>query len=262
MKRGVVIMAHNTEQVDYYQLATHAAKRINHYLDLPVTVITDSCSINPLNDYQFDNTIVVSADHSNYRKKSVWINKGRYQVYDLSPYDETLVLDSDYMINGPALLKTFAMPSDFVCHKNVRWLLDNNEKQCQEFLHASTVQSLWATVMRFQKTLRVKQIFDMMKTIEENYEHYANIYQFMSYSYRNDYALTIALKTVNGHLEQQQDYIPWNLLHVSNRVKVYRETETQYVLMSETDKKKNVYIRIKDIDFHMLSKTNYLELFA
>jgi hypothetical protein len=151
------------------------------------------------------------------------------------------------------------LPSDLVCHKDVRWLLDD-QKQTQEFLHTSTVQSLWATVLRFTRTSRTKQVFGMMKSIESNYEHYANIYKFMSYSYRNDYALTIALKTVNGHLEQNQDYIPWKLLHVSTRIGVYRESDTQYVLMLNSDKKKT-YIKIKDIDFHMLSKTNCLELF-
>lgn len=259
MKRGVVVIAHNTEQTDYYSLAEHAAKRVNRYLDLPVTIITDDISCLTGSGYQFDNTILVSPDSTNFRKKSIWINKGRYQVYDLSPYDETLVLDSDYMINSQALLTVFDLPSDFVCHKDVHWLLDD-QKQTQEFLHSSTVQSLWATVMRFSRSSRTKQIFDMMKSIEANYEHYANIYKFMSYSYRNDYALTVALKTTNGHLEQKQDYIPWKLLHVSTRVHVYRESDTQYILMSDTGKKKS-YIRIKDIDFHMLSKTNYLDLF-
>ena len=46
------------------------------------------------------------SDKSNTREQQVWINKGRYQAYELSPYEETLVLDVDYIINSDKLLKT------------------------------------------------------------------------------------------------------------------------------------------------------------
>ena len=257
MSRGVVLIAHNNEKYDYYKMATFVAERVNRFLKLPVTIITDEKSNS--NSYSFEKTIIVEPDSSNYRKKNVWINKGRYKVFDLSPYDETLVLDTDYILNSNQLLNLFDHHNDFACHKKIRWLLEDVEP---EMLSKQTVHTLWATVMMFRKTNRTEQVFQMIKMVQENYEHYANIYKFLPYMYRNDYALTIALKTVNGHMEDNQDYINHRLLHVSTNVKVSRINDLEYLLIAEDQKsKKNKYMLLKDVDFHMINKTNYMELF-
>lgn len=257
MTRGVVLLAHNSDTEDYYKLAVFTAKRINTYLDLPVTIITDENSVTDYT-YNFDKTIFTVPDKSNFRRKTNWINKGRYQVYEHSPYDETLLLDVDYQINSQKLLKTFEIPGDFLCHKDVHWFFDTNGP---EHLHTTTLQTLWATVVRFNKCSRSEQVFGMIKMIQENYEHYANLYKFQPYQYRNDYALTIALKTVNGQLESNQDYIPWKLCHIGPQCRVYKETETSYVIFHEDKKtQKRNYIKIRDMDFHMLHKKNFLEI--
>lgn len=257
MTRGVMLIAHNNEKYDYYRMATIVAKRVNEFLNLPVSIITDSASNKNL--YNFDNTIVIEPDHTNYRKKSLWLNKGRYKVFDLTPYDETLVLDTDYLINSTTLLRLFDQHNDFACHKNIRWLLEDIEP---EMLSQHTVPTLWATVMMFRKTSRTEQIFQMIKMVQENYDHYANIYKFLPYMYRNDYALTIALKTVNGHFEDNSDYINHKLLHVSSNVMVERINETEYKLLAvDQTIKKSKYLILKDVDFHMINKSNYLELF-
>lgn len=257
MTRGVVLIAHNNEKYDYYKMATFVAKRVEQFLNLPVSIITDN---NSDKQYQcFDKTIIIEPDNTNYRKKNLWLNKGRYKVFDLTPYDETLVLDTDYLINSRQLLKLFDYHNDFACHKNIRWLLEDVEP---EMLSPQTVPTLWATVMMFRKTTRTKQLFEMIKMVQENYEHYANIYKFLPYMYRNDYALTIALKTVNGHFEVNSDYINHKLLHISSNVTVHRINDTEYILMTVDQKtKKSKYLTIKDIDFHMINKSNYMELF-
>lgn len=255
--RGVLLTAHNNGKDDYYQMAVYTAKRINKFLDLPVTVITDPDSVSDTG-YTFDKTIFVEPDKSNHRKKSTWINKGRYKIYELTPYDDTLVIDTDYMVNSRQLLDAFNIDTDFCCHKNIKWLMEGDNP---EYFHKNLIPTLWATVMRFRKTKRSMHIFQMIEMVQNNYEHYAGIYKFMPYMYRNDYAVTIALKTVNGHLELPTDYLYWRLLHVSLQVKVYRDSDTAYTLMA-TDKKtgKNQYIKLSDTDFHMLNKHNFMEI--
>ena len=51
MKRGAILFAFNSEKYDYYTMAIAAAKRINHFLNLPVTVVTDKDSVRQ-SDYQ------------------------------------------------------------------------------------------------------------------------------------------------------------------------------------------------------------------
>ncbi len=107
MTKGALLFAFNSPKYNYYEMAVATAKRINHFLDLPVTIVTDKKSLPDIIDYTFDKTIFTVADASNKRDWGVWINKGRFQAYDLSPYDETLLLDTDYMVNSDKLLKTF-----------------------------------------------------------------------------------------------------------------------------------------------------------
>lgn len=255
---GTLLVAHNNGKEDYLRMAEYTAERIHKFLDLPVSLISDTGTLGKKIPAIFDKIILVDPDKSNIRKNNPWINKGRYQLFDLSPYDDTLVLDTDYMVNSRQLLNCFTIPSDFSCHKNIRWLM---EKIGAEWLCKYTIPSAWATVMRFKKTNRAKQIFDLIEMVQKNYEHYANIYNFQAQQFRNDYALTIAMNTVNGHIECQTDTFWWNLLHVGLSVKVERIGDASYKLISKDGKSgKQQYIIVRDLDFHMLNKLNFVEM--
>jgi hypothetical protein len=67
MSKGVILFAFNSPKINYYDMAVSTAKRINHFLDLPVTIVTDVNSIPTSIDYSFDNTITTVADSSNKR---------------------------------------------------------------------------------------------------------------------------------------------------------------------------------------------------
>lgn len=256
MDRGIVVIAHNTSKWNYFKMAEAVAARAAKFLHLPTTVITDSSSVTSTT--VFDSVVLKNPDKSNYRQKNAWYNKDRFRVFELSPYSDTLVLDTDYMINSGQLLSTFDIDTDFCCHGNIRWLFEHNDP---EWLHTSNVKTLWATVIRFKKTKLVEQIFDTMAMVQENYSHYSNIYKFLPYMYRNDYALTIALKTVYGHLPPPECILPWNLNHIGDSIGVTRLTSTDYKLIKK-DKttQKSGYMVIKDFDFHMLDKANYMQL--
>ena len=104
MSKGVILFAFNSPKFNYYDMAVATAKRINHFLNLPVTLVTDETSIPTDPNYVFDKTITVTPDKNNKRDWGIWINKGRYQAYELSPYDETILLDTDYLVNSNKLL--------------------------------------------------------------------------------------------------------------------------------------------------------------
>ena len=103
--------------------------------------------------------------------------------------------------------------------------------------------------------------------VQQNYNHYANIHNFVAGLYRNDYGLSIALRIVNGHTENKQDYIPWPLLHVGQNTHVYKNDDwiynTEYTVMFDNwtkGKIKKEHIVITDTDFHVMNKQNFLEL--
>lgn len=250
--KGVLLFAFNNGVTDYFEMAVRTAKRVERFLQLPVTVVTDSNTI--LSNYEdvFDNVIIVESNTTNTKDNIVWINKGRHQAYEITPYDETLVLDTDYLINSDTLLKPFELYDDFMCHNTVTFV--GTQTAPQEKISNTFLDTCWATAIYFRKTQRTKQIFECIQMVQNNYNHYVNVFGMYSTMYRNDYALTIALWIVNGHSHNQQDYIPWNLLHLEKQIKTYKVND-EYLFING-----NKYIKLKDTDFHILDKEVFMEL--
>ena len=266
MTKGVILFAFNSPAYNYYDMAEHTAKRINHFLNLPVTLVTDVDSLSNQTKYSWDNIVTIIPDKNNFRDWGMWINKGRYQAYAHSPYDETILLDVDYVVNSNKLLKTFDTYVDFSCHNKTSFLMHPSVPQ--ETLSAYSYETMWATVVTFRKSKRAEQIFQCLEMVQNNYDsHYSNIHSFIGGVYRNDYALTLALKIVNGHYDVPNDYIPWNLVHVGKNTQVYNDTDkdfnTEYTIMFDNWQKGKIrkeYMTIKDMDFHVMSKQMYLDM--
>ena len=137
----------------------------------------------------------------------------------------------------------------------------------QELLSAYSYETLWATVVMFKKTERAKQIFDCLKMVQDNYDHYANIHSFVGGVYRNDYGLTLALKIVNGHSDVKSDYIPWNLIHLGKNTQITKNNEEEFDTSFrikfdnwQRGKIRKEYIDVTDMDFHIMNKDLYVEI--
>ena len=265
MSKGILLFAFNADKTDYFKMAVATAKRANHFLNLPVSVVTDKNTDITKYDYTFDNIIIQESDPSNTNiHKEIWINKGRYKAYDVSPYDETLLLDTDYLINSNTLLKPFELYDDFMCHNSTSFLMVNEPP---EYINPYSYKTLWATVMYFKKTLKTKQLFECMKMVQDNYPHYITLHKLISGSYRNDYALTFALRILYGQLEDKSNYIPWNLSHAGKGTIIYKNNDdifnTEYTVIHDNWKNGKIrkeYGIIRDVDFHMMNKNNIMEL--
>jgi hypothetical protein len=136
-----------------------------------------------------------------------------------------------------------------------------------EMLNPYGFKTLWATVIRFDKTKRAEQIFNSLKMVQHNYDHYANLHGFVPSPYRNDYAITLATRIADGNILPVEDLIPWNLVHISSNIMVYKNSEdevnTEYTLMYDNwqrGKIRKEYIITKDMDFHVMNKVNFMEL--
>jgi hypothetical protein len=250
--KGVLLFAFNNDETDYVKMASITAKKVNDYLNLPCTLITDTETT-----FDFDNVIYLDKDSSNKKRQKVWNNKGRYNAYHLSPYDETLVLDVDYVINSKRLLTVFDFYDDFCIHNSSSFLMYPDFEQ--EKLGESSFNTLWATVLFFKKTNRVEYLFDCVEMVQKNYQHYVDLHGMWSDTFRNDHAFAIANRIVNGHIEQTSNYIPWNLLHIGENTFVEKLSETEYKIILREEKTK--YIIVKNTDFHMLDKNNFMEMF-
>jgi hypothetical protein len=164
MTKGVLFFALNNSHVDYTKLAVFAASRVKKFLNVPVTVATDSKSLLLQNDIDniIDTVIEIEDNSTNVKRfyngadnyiRLSWKNGVRYSSFDLSPYQETLVLDVDYVINSDILSYCWNNPHEFLIYKE-GFDLSGSEKV--KYTSEYSIPFYWATAFYFKKTDKVK----------------------------------------------------------------------------------------------------------
>ena len=259
MTTGALIFAFNNEKTDYIKLAAWSAKRIKKFLNIPTAVITDSDDLDQL--ASFDKVIKTSCEtggtrfFQDYNASVSWHNASRVDAYSLTPWEQTLVLDADYVVNTSNLSVVLDMHKDFLCFKNAKDITGKNDFIGMNTFGKHRYPMHWATVMMFRKSPAVQYIFDCMHMVKNNYAHYRHIYGFPDVNYRNDFALTIALSILSGHT-QKIDTIPWPMFTVLPEDSIRFDNDEYVVEYSHDNKTKKINFR--NIDVHVMGKS-YLE---
>jgi hypothetical protein len=261
MTRGVVIFAHDSGRVKYTEFASWSAKRINRYLDLPVTIVTDS---EDLDRSVFDQVIQKNPRANGSRDPGDgqlvdWLNLDRFCAWDLSPYDETLLLDADYLVSSAQLSCLFGCDQDIL---SMRWAYDITNRKTYEdmnFFGRHHQPSAWATVIYFKKTQTAKLVFDMMQMIQENWHHYRDLYGVSERRYRNDYSLAIASNNVMGHTGDWP-CIPWSMANIESDCVIKQVDHDEFHISYRDSKTKERYISVRSQDLHVMNKTNLGDL--
>lgn len=258
---GAVLFAYNNQLTDYLKLAAWSADNIRRHLNIPVAVITDK--ILPV--HNFDKVIVTETPAPNirhfndYDSSASWYNSSRPSIFELTPWNETLLLDVDYVVASNNLTKLFKLKKDFFSHRLAFDLVQQNNFEGLNYFGTYKMPQWWATVMYFSRCKQAEMIFYMMNMIKNNWDHYRNLYQIGRSIYRNDYALSIALNTTNGHIPPTQN-IPWSLATVMPEHNLSKLAQDQYRIEYNTHDKKKKYITISNMDFHAMGKKQLEEL--
>jgi hypothetical protein len=250
-KRGVILFAFNSPTVNYVGIADNAARLIEKYLKLPVTLVTDMAG-----DPKFDFHVVhrVDAKDGNFRSdlsnvQVQWKNFDRYTAYAFSPYEETILLDTDYLVLDDSLLKLFETDFDYkIMHHN----RDTNGPSNEE-MGTTSLPFVWATVVLFRKTDKAEMLFDMVGRVQRNYPYYCKLYNVGGRSYRNDYAFAIANNIISGYNLTEDQGIPWVMLTLEQQVE---SIQTKGSLLAVRMKDKAVMIPKQCV--HVMDK-DYLQ---
>ena len=120
MTCGALIFAFNNEATDYVSMAAWSAGRIRHHLGIPVAVVTNSTDSTL--SQTFDRVIRAEPESGgtrffeDYNSTVTWHNAGRADAYALTPWEQTLVLDADYVVASSQLSFVIDSNRDFMCH--------------------------------------------------------------------------------------------------------------------------------------------------
>jgi len=254
LSQGVVIFAFNNEQTDYIAMAAWSAKNIRRHLNLPVALVTDNPEAAA--KHEFEHIIATVADtggsrhFADYNATVTWHNAGRVTAYELSPFDQTLVLDADYVVASDALLEVLTIPQQFAAFKDS---LDVANLTNLETFGTHRMPMWWATVMMFRRGNISQYIFDSMQMIRDNWQHYRDLYGIHHSNYRNDYALSIALGLVAGSEQSVYEFYG-SMINVMPELRLTWVEQDHYEVEYTNANGQLKNMSWKGMDFHAMCK--------
>lgn len=261
MNKGCLLFAHDGS-IDYGSQAVLAARLAIKHLGVPVSLVTDKQTLVNINTnfdhLPFDQIFEVDKP-SNKNKRMLggetldFINGNRNTAWHLTPYDRTLIIDTDFLIFSNTLNKYWELPEEFlICAGMI------NYRDPEHYLISKySIPMLWATNIMFTKSAETKILFDLVDYIKQEYLYYSGLYEYDPRQFRNDFAFSIACHIMSAHgLEQWHGELPSPIM--------YKDTD----LLIKNDNGKFVFLidgatkyltKCHGQDIHMMNKRDILK---
>lgn len=275
--RGVCIFAYNNSEIDYVNLAKITAKKVKQYLDLPVTLITDQGSIDWFEQCQgvdidevFDDVVMTTESlddnprihfDSPYTEfKAPFRNGNKHKIWTYSPYEETILLDVDYIVNSDQLLTAFDAPG-VTLFRTAQDLENRPPKEREQYLFSFGIPMWWSTVVAFDRSEFSKLFFDTWSHVADNYSYYQMLYNFPGHLFRTDYCVSVAVHILNGMTDGDAvNNFGFPMVYMDQKDDVIDVTENSIVFLSNDRNKHwdNTAVKIVNNDVHVMNKRAFL----
>lgn len=276
--KGICFFAYNNDQLDYVMMALTAGKYAKKNLQLPICLITDEGSSNWLEESQpkdvidkvFD-YIVITDDtmKKNNRRHydSPWTtfaaqfnNSNKHKIYKYSPFEQTLLLDIDYIVKTDALLKYFDGDYPLCMFDNALTLRNELPAHQERFLYDAGIKMWWSTVVYFDRSEFSEMFFNTWAHVADNYEFYQYLYNFPSKLFRTDYCVSIAVHILNGMQDAESqigNFDNTSLVNMSQKddiIETKNENEWIFIAHDQKEHWKSILVKVSNQDIHVMNK--------
>lgn len=280
--RGIVMLAHNNQEIDYFRLALVNAFLIQKNMLLTakqIAVITDSATLEYAQETMgkklikkaIGHIIIQEKDidfkHSNIRiykdtsHKSAslpFYNKTRGDVYSLSPFEETILIDADYLILSDVLNNCWGHNNELMMNYSFKDIMNDREFYDLDRLSPSGITMYWATVVYFRKTDMCNHFFNLVKHVRSHKTFYGNLYNWTGNIYRNDYSFSIAAHMLGGYRDKQLPQLPIKYLYKTFDNDDVETVNDDFSLLLYLEKLRSpgdfIMTRWKGVDLHVMNK--------
>lgn len=276
MSRGFIMFAHNNAEINYGEMALANGvlikKNMRHN---QICLVTDEHTlaylyqtrgeelVNRIFEYiKLVDTSLFSnlkeyRDTKHRRVTLKWNNNSRIKVYNLTPFDETIVIDTDYLILDNTLDSVWGCNADLLINDDAIDILGNVVNDSERYLTTGGLKMAWATLVYFKKNKEVACFFDLVNHISENYKYYSVLYRFSDVMYRNDYVFTIAKHMMGGGVEKNGygTFLNSKLLtsYDSDDIVSYRDNTIVFLAQTHIDYEFQI-VKIKNTNVHIMNK--------
>ena len=223
MSQGFMVHAYNNCDIDYGLLALCCCLLIKKHLAVNNTVLISSedtldwlqqTQDHDLIDYAFDYIKITDRNWSiptrqfndtQYTVNTVLYDiESRFNSFTLTPFDETILLDADFLILDQSIDTIWGCKEDLLINKKIIDL-NLNQTTGKEFaarFNKMRITRYWSSIMYFKMTTQVQSLFELTKFIKENYPdfqmfHNSGTTEWCSF----DSCLSVAIHMLNSQLE-------------------------------------------------------------
>lgn len=275
MNNGVVIFAHNSNKLDYALLSVISGGLARKHLTVPVSLITDSSTVNWMKtaDYYseairiFDKIIVTDIPVTQNKRilndghssqLIPFINSNRHSVWELTPYDTTLLIDSDYLIFSDNLNNFWNSHHSVLISQGMNDIKGDRIGKLDQQISETGIKMFWATTVMFKKDQYSKSFFQLVDYIKTHYAFYADLFGFNPAQYRNDISFSIAKHIMNGFVEILDDTLP-QILTILDKDVLHSVDNSSKITLLLSDRDDFIPATIKDTDVHILNKQSIIK---
>ena len=290
-EKGICIFAYNNDKIDYVKLSIVCALLAKKNLGLPVALLTDEGTANYIeaefNQVLIDNCFnyiitqnLVHDSNNRIHNDSPWYefvapfyNGNKHNVFSISPFEKTLLIDSDYLILTDNLQKIFDSGLDLSCFRTAKSIRNDLPLFGEVYLNNLGIKMWWSTVIYFTKNKDNTLFFNLWQHVKENYDYYQMLYKFPKDLYRTDFAISIAIHILNGRSQGNfMHTLPQNQMYFSVQQDNLVDVKGDSLLFLANDMQQNwkdIPVRWKNQDVHVMNKwallrnyDNFLEYYA
>jgi hypothetical protein len=176
MTRGYITIAQNTPGIDYvrqaYALALSIKNSQSEVQDFAICV-TDKKDVPKEWAYAFDHIIEIPGNDD--AKNETWKIQNKWKYFEMSPFDETVILDSDMIFTS-----SVDHWWDFLSTKNVYFTTSvHNYKGLiatsdyyRQAISENNLPNVYTAFMYFNKSKEAEEMFEMARIIYQNWEKF------------------------------------------------------------------------------------------
>lgn len=278
-----MMFAYNNEQLDYTQLAIMSAYAVKkHMPGMPVVLVTNQPSVDHavktygqeivnaawdeivMTNPEYEPNLRLHHDGAYSSFNAQFTNTNKHDIYNLSPFEETILIDTDYFCGNDNLSKLFGG------YHNVSMYRDAVNLRCEEpftterWLHYAGIRMWWSTVVYWRRSEEAQHFFNVWANVKQHWEYYRYLYKFPGSLYRTDYAASIAAHLCDGwHDGGFIGRIPLPMRYQDQRDDIVEvRGSNHWIMLSNLPEEwKNMVVEIKREDVHMMNKRSLIRNF-
>ena len=276
MTQGILIYAHNTRAVDYALLSVLSAGLAKKHLSMPASLVTDDSTVSWMKQSQifnlaekiFENIIVADRPVTNNQRRLYdgennstvpFVNVNRDTAWSLTPYDRTLLIDSDFLIFSDVLNKYWNIDCDLLIGESINDIYSQDRmKYLDRHVSDTGVKLYWATTVMFTKNQNTRLFFDTVNHVKENYRYYADVFRFDHRQFRNDIAFSVSKHILDGYVESNLGTLP-PILSALDRDILYEVNDQRLTFLIDHKLDSNYCAAsISGVDIHIMNKQSII----